>query len=356
MKKQTTIYKIAEESGVSVSTVSRVLNNSPFVSEETLEKVNNVIKKYNFKPSSLARAMTNNQTMTLGVIMPDITNPYFSSLFLVIERYALEFNYSVILSNTLYGGSSHGVESPFNEMKYFQNMLDKKVDGVILTGGQVDKENISAEYVEALNELNASVPVIIIGQTIENCDCLFINRNLSGGVVSAIQHLLALGNKRIGFVGGEVGVKTTTARLEAYQNTLSSLSIPYDENIVALSDYYVKDGYSAMNRILSNPSPNPTAVLAINDMVAIGAMRAICDMGLKVPEDIAIVSLDQFLESEYLVPRLTALDQQNDYLGRLAITMLLSAISGVRETISISHTPQLIIRESCGSKLGPRKV
>jgi len=350
-----TIYQIAAESGVSVSTVSRVLNNSPRVSPKTLERVNAIIDKYSFKPSPLARAMINNRTETLGVIMPDITSPYFSSLFLEIERHALEHKYSIILCNTLFGGSSHGVATPFGEMKYFQMMMDKKVDGVIITGGEVDKESISREYVDALNRLNNNLPVIVIGQDIENCNCLFINRNLGGGVSSLIQHLAALNHHRIGFIGGEPGVKTTTARLTAYRNTLKSLSLPYDPSIVALSDYYFKDGYSAMKQVLDQAKSRPTAVVAINDMVAIGAIRVINDYGLHVPEDIAIVSCDQFFESEYLSPRLTTLDQQNDYLGKLAIMMLLCAINGMGEPVHIDHNPRLIIRESCGSQLSGRK-
>lgn len=351
MKKRVTIYDIANESGVSVSTVSRVLNNSPSVSEKKFNRVKEVIDKYNFTPNSLARGLTSKQTMTLGVIIPDISNPFFASLFLEIERYSLEHNYTIILCNTLYGGSSHGVKSPFNELMYFQMMLDKQVDGVLIVGGQVDKEDIAEDYLIALNELNKSIPVVIIGEPFDNCDCLFINRNLGGGVASAVQHLHALGNNRIGFVGGEAGVRITTARFEAYRNTLKSLSLPFDNSIVALSDYYIQDGFSAMNKILSNTSLNPTAIIAINDMVAIGAMRAIHDAALKVPDDIAVVSCDQFFESDYLIPRLTSLDQQNDYLGRLSIMQLVSAINGVKETVNINHTPQLIIRESCGSKL-----
>jgi Transcriptional regulators len=351
MKKEVTIYHIAKESGVSVSTVSRVLNKNPNVSSKALERVNNVIEKYNFTPSSLARAMTSNKTGTLGVIMPDITNPYFSALFLEIQRYALEFNYSIILCNTLYGGSSHGVSSPINEMQYFNMMLDKKVDGVIITGGEVDRDTVSEEYIEALDDLNKNVPVVVIGQTIENCNCIFINRNLDGGISSLVHHLLALGRKRIGFIGGEEGIKTTTARFNAYKKTLESLMISYDPSIVALSNYYIADGYRAMVSILENDSPNPTAVVAINDMVALGSIRAINDKGLRVPEDISVVSSDQFFEGEYTVPRLTTLDQQNSHLGRFSIMTLISSINGICDPINISHDPRLIIRESCGAQL-----
>lgn len=295
--------------------------------------------------------MTVNQTNTLGVIMPDITNPYFSSLFLEIERYALENHYSIVLCNTLFGGSSHNVPSPFTEAQYFQSMKERRVDGIIVTGGEIDKDNVSDGYIAALNNLCETMAVVIIGQKVEGCKCLFIDRNLSGGFSSLVRHLAALGNRRIGFVGGETNVRQTTARLKAYRETLLSLSLPCEPALIALSDYYTKDGYEAMNRILTGDAPYPDAVVAINDAVAIGAIRAINDYGLQCPHDIAVVSGDQFFDSNFITPRLTSLDQQNDYLGRLSITTLISAIHGVNETVTLAHDPRLIVRESCGSQI-----
>lgn len=356
MKKSITIYEIAAECNVSASTVSRVLNGNEHVSKRTLDKVNAVIEKYQYTPSSVARAMTINQTNTLGVIMPDIMNPYFSSLFFEIERYALDKQYSIILSNTLYGGSSHGISSPFSESEYFDSMLSREVDGVLVVGGQVDREEISDVYIEELNRMNRRIPVVVIGQSIPGCDCMFINRELGGGVKALVRHLAALGNERIGFVGGEVGVKQTIARVNAYQEAMDELGLPYNENSISLTNYYFKDGYIGMMGILDRATPRPTAVVAINDTVAIGAMRAIFDIGKKVPEDIAVVSCDQFPGSEFAMPRLTTLDQQNDYIGRLSIMMLLGAINGEKTQISTEHKPQLIIRESCGSQLYRRRT
>ena len=191
LPKKLTIYEIAKLSGVSVSTVSRVLNNSPYVSSKTKEHVTDIINQYHFSPSTVARAMISNQTQTLGVIISDITNPYFSELYLEIQRYAVDFGYSLILCNTFYGGSSHGVSDAIPENSYFQTMLDKKVDGVLILGGEIDRDQISDSYKEALNRLGSQVPVVILGQTIPDCCCTFINRNFSGGVSALIHHLLA---------------------------------------------------------------------------------------------------------------------------------------------------------------------
>lgn len=353
MNKQVTIYQIAKESGVSVSTVSRVLNGGEHVSPRTLEKVRQIIDKYNFSPNAVARAMANHHTQTIGVVMPDISNPYFSALFLEIERCALKQGYSVILCNTLYRRAFHGEQNTLEEIAYLRMMKEKMVDGIIVTGGQLDLQDTPEEYIAALNDLNRSIPVVIIGSELEGCECLFVGRNMGGGVASLVQHLAALGNSRIGFVGGEEGVRQTTERLLAYRRALQSLGLSYDPDMTALSDYYTSDGYEAMKRILKGKKI-PQAVIAINDRVALGAIRAIRDEGLDVPEDIAIVSCDKFYDSEYYVPRLTTLDQQNDYLGRLSIMLLMGAIEGVGENIDVKHTPQLIINESCGVKMGRR--
>jgi LacI family transcriptional regulator len=349
--KKLTIYEIAELSGVSVSTVSRVLNDSPYVSAKTKAHVTDIIKKYHFSPSAVARAMISNHTQTLGVIISDITNPYFSELYLEIQRYAVELGYSLILCNTFYGGSSHGVSDTIPENTYFQMMLDKKVDGVLILGGEIDRDEISASYKDALNRLGQQVPVVILGQSIPDCCCTFINRNLSGGVSALVRHLLALGRRRIGFVGGEEGIRTTTARLAAFSQTLKALSIPYDPSLVSLSNYYAPDGYHAMKKLLEQKDSLPTAVVCINDAVAQGAIRAIVDGSLRVPEDISVVSCDQFPSGDYSCPRLTTLDQQNSYLGRMSIMTLIGAINHDSECITISHEPRLIIRESCGAGL-----
>ncbi len=351
-QKKITIYEIAKLSGVSVSTISRVLNNSPYVSAKTQAHVTDIINKYHFSPSSVARAMTSNHTQTLGVIISDITNPYFSELYLEIQRYAVDFGYSIILCNTFYGGSSHGVSDAIPENTYFQMMLDKKVDGVLILGGEIDRDNISTSYKEALNRMGRQIPVVILGQSVPDCSCTFVNRNLSGGVSALIHHLLALGRRRIGFVGGEEGIRTTTARLTAYTQTLKNLAIPFDPSLISLSNYYAPDGYRAMTKLLEQTEAAPTAIVCINDAVAQGAIRAIADKGLRVPEDISVVSCDQFPSGEYTCPRLTTLDQQNSYLGRMSIMTLISAINNDSECINISHEPHLIIRESCGARLG----
>lgn len=350
--KKITIQEIAKLSGVSVSTVSRVLNNSPSVSAAKRKKIQAVIDEHNYTPSVFARGMVNKQTKNIGVILPDISNPYFISLITQIQKFALDYMFSTILFNTMLAEPNNkNNQHPLTEEDYLKIILEKQVDGLLILGGEIDKEIVSKEYITALNQLNKAIPVVVIGSKISELNCLFIERNLKKGVTTLVSHLTALGHKNIGFIGGEAGVKITTYRLESFKEAMASYQHPINDDWVVLSDYYTADGYAAMTQLLENSATLPSALVAINDNVAIGAIRAINDAKLSCPEDIAIVSCDQFMNGDYQTPRLTSMDQHNEYLGKMAILQLISAINGQVEPMIINHNPELIIRESCGSKL-----
>ncbi|EBH4247968.1 LacI family DNA-binding transcriptional regulator [Listeria monocytogenes] len=350
--KKITIQEIAKLSGVSVSTVSRVLNNSPSVSAAKRQKIQAIIDEHNYTPSVFARGMVNKQTKNIGVILPDISNPYFISLITQIQKFALDYMFSTILFNTMLAEPNNkNNQHPLTEEDYLKIILEKQVDGLLILGGEIDKEIVSKEYITALNQLNKAIPVVVIGSKTPELNCLFIERNLKKGVTTLVSHLTALGHKNIGFIGGEAGVKITTYRLESFKEAMASYQHPINDDWVVLSDYYTADGYAAMTQLLENSATLPSALVAINDNVAIGAIRAINDANLSCPEDIAIVSCDQFMNGDYQTPRLTSMDQHNEYLGKMAILQLISAINGQVEPMIINHNPELIIRESCGSKL-----
>ena len=349
-KEHITITQIAKESNVSISTVSRVLTGNAVVSPEKRKRVEEVIRKYNFTPSALARGMVSKKTKTLGVILPDISNPYFSSMFLEIERFALEAGYTILLCNTLFGGSSHGIRNTKEEAYYFQMMIDKQVDGVMIIGGQVDLVVVEDSYKQALKQLSEQLPVVVIGKKIEDVDCIFIQPETGMGVTTALNYFYMLGHRNIAFVGGQTNVTITEIRLNAYKTALEAMGIAVDEQLISLSDYYLEDGYTAMNTLLSRKHKF-SAFLAINDSVALGAQLALYDQSLRVPEDVAVISCDQFLTGEYQIPRLASINQHHDILGRLVISTLINAINGTGEPVQFSFTPELIIRESCGQPI-----
>ena len=194
---------------VSVSTRFRAwLNRSaPPCRRKTRASVLRVIEANHFTPSGIARAMSNRSTRSVGIMLPDITNPYFSALFLEIQRYTLESGYSALLFNTLYGGSSHAIGSPFEEIQYFEMLRDKRVDGCIILGGQMDLDNPSEEIRSGVGSPQP-VPalVVAIGQPLAGCNCIFINRDLGGGVGLADPAIWwRWANRRIGFLGRAAG-------------------------------------------------------------------------------------------------------------------------------------------------------
>lgn len=341
-----TIVQIAKESGVSIATVSRVINGTAPVSNATRERVNAAIQKYRYIPNAFARSLTNRQSMTIGIIMPDITNPYFSAMFREFEAAAREANYSVFLCNTAFFSAAEKQNGAPKELEYFQMMLDKMVDGVLIVGGQADLLSVDPAYKAALQHLAANVPVVVLGNQIEGVDCPFIQRESGRGIFAAVNYLVTLGHSRIAFVGGETGVGITEARQRTYYDALSVLGLSRDRDLVATSDFYVPDGYSAMQELLRRGT-DFTAILAINDNVALGAYRALADAGRRIPEDVSVISCDQFFSADYFVPRLTSINQHNEQFGRFVINVLLGVIGGIRENVTLTVTPELVVRESC---------
>ena len=350
MNQNITIVQIAEESGVSIATVSRVLSGNVPVSPKTKARVEEVIKKHNYTPNSFAQGLILRQSKTLGVIVPDITNPYFSTLFNVIERAAHQANYSVILCNTSFTAASYADGEQKHEDNYFRMILEKKVDGVIIAGGHIDLCEVSNDYIKALKSLSSSIPVVVIGQSLPDIPCNFVNIEQGKGIAVSIRYLASLGHRRIAFVGGERGVTITESRLKVYKSTIEKMNLDTDPDLIATSDYYLPDGYSAAKKILELENP-ATAMLAMNDNVAIGAMRAIADYYLTIPDDIALISCDQFIDGNFLTPRLTSLDRHTQSLGLYVIQLLLSMIQNIDPPEKPDLSPDLVIRESSGKHI-----
>ena len=346
MQQPATIVQIAKEAGVSIATVSRVLNETAPVSERTRKRVEAAIQKYHYSPNAFARGLINRQSMTLGIIIPDITNPYFSAMFRAFEQAARAAGYSVLLCNTSFYSSADHDNAHSPELDYFRMLLSKNVDGVLVVGGQADLLHVTEEYKHSLHELADLVPVVVIGTPIDGVNCQFIQRETGRGVFVSINYLLSMGHRRIAFVGGERGVSITESRLSAYTDALLTLGLPYEPELIALSDYYTPDGYRAVKDLLKRHVPF-TALLAINDNVAFGAYRAFSDAGVRIPEDVSIISCDQFFSADYFVPRLTSVDQHNEEFGRFVIHALLGAMKGIHLDSTIHANPDLVIRESC---------
>ncbi len=345
MKPAVTIRQIARESGASVSTVSRVINGSAPVSEDVRRRVERAIEKYAYAPSGFARGLVSRRSMIIGVIMPDITNPYFTAMFREISLAAQRAGYSVLLFNTGFSAATAG-ETTRNELEAFKVMQEKGADGVLVVGGQADLVRLRPEYRRGLEDMANRVPVVALGNPVDGSRCQFMERERGQGIYMAVEHLFSLGHRRIAFVGGETDVAITERRLGAYGDALAALGLPYDRNLVSTSDYYAPDGWRAADRLIRQGTAF-TAVMAMNDGVALGAYRALADHGLRVPEDVSVISCDQFFDADYFTPRLTALNQHNELLGQAVISALLARMRGDAQSRPLKPRPELVVRESC---------
>ena len=344
MKSKITIKQIAQESNVSMATVSRYLNGTVTVSEKKRQQIEAVIQKYDFSPNTHARSLISGRTMTLGILIPDISNPYFYSLFLEIQKEATRNGYTLLLYNSSFG---QGDSSPSSsEEDYFQQLIQHRVDGVLVLGGQIDLVSPSGSYIQALNRLGKHMPVVVMGYPIPGSSCHFIDIENGSGVNAVFHYLYSLGHREIAFLGGNTGVRITETRLSAYKKLLTDYHLPERPEYIALSDYYMEDGYQAALSLL-NHSSTFTAVIAANDNAALGTLRAFKDRGYSVPDDISLVSCDRFTVGSYTIPRITGVSRDSGSVGRLLIHTLLQCINGTAENISIETAPHLLVMESC---------
>ena len=204
-----------------------------------------------------------------------------------------------------------------------------------MLGGQIDLMSPSPSYLEALNRLGESNPVVVMGHPVPGSSCHFLEPENGSGVTAVFHHLYSLGHREIALRGGNAGVRITEIRLTAYRNLLSLHHLPEDPDHTVLTDYYAEDGYQAALR-LAERSRSFTAVIAANDNVAIGAIRAFRDIGLSVPADISVASCDHFTAGEYSVPRITGIVRDSTLLGRLFIHTLLRNIKKESGDISLA--------------------
>lgn len=342
MKSNITIKQIAKESNVSLATVSRYLNGTVSVSEEKRKRIEAVIQKYDFLPNTHARSLSSGRTMTLGIVIPDISNPYFYSLFLEIQKEATLNGYSLLLYNTSFQKDS----SNSAEEDYFQRLMQHRVDGVLVLGGQIDLMTPSDSYLAALNKLGKYIPVVVMGHSIPDSPCHFLDIESGAGVTAIFNYLYSMGHREIAFIGGNTGVRITETRLNAYKTLLASYNMPENPDYICLTDYYIEDGYQAAVNLM-NRSHSFTAVIAANDNVAMGAIRAFKDRGFSVPEDISVASCDHFSAGSYCIPSITGITRDTDLIGKFLIHTLLQTIKGVTEDISIKLSSKLLVLESC---------
>ncbi len=345
-----TIYDIAKEAGVSAATVSRVLSGYQNVSPPTRERVTAIIDKYQFRPSSFARGMFQQAFRMLGFILPSIENPYYAALFTAAHEEARKANYSVLVYRT-------STTESIDEATVGQ-LIAQRLDGVLLLGGIVESHQPHGDLLVSLTLLQRHIPLVTICPPIAGLDCINFHSDLSSSVRQSVRHLHALGHHRIAFLGGSYQSRSASERELGFLDEMRKMDLS--------TAYYQEAGHTpeagelGVARLLApiSKEDQPTAIIAINDLVALGAMRQLKRMGLSIPQDMAIIGCDNQFFCPYTDPPLTTVDLRPAELGRVAVHQLLSEVEKRVEDLAFTQVKEstLIIRESCGAKLGRREI
>lgn len=341
--KNVTIYDIAKEAGVSPATVSRVLTGSARVSSVKKDKILEIIEKYNFQPNAFARGLINKESKTIGFILPDITNPFFSAVFIEAEKRALSLGYTVILCNSM---NDNMMNQNNIESLYLGMLCEKQVDGIIIMGGRTNEKITDVNQANELAEINKKTPIVIINGNMKGVDSHNIIADEKDGVYNLIKYLVSLGHKNLGFIGGRKGVTSTDVKLNAFNKAIKHFQLNTKHEWIIPSSFSIKDGYDSMKALLSLKEI-PTAVLAVNDFTAVGAIQAAEENGIRVPEDISITGFDNIYLTDIIKPRITTVSQNYTQLGQLAIDTIVGIANNSKLKKKVIVSTQLIIKDSC---------
>lgn len=335
---QITIDYIARMANVSKATVSRVINNkADGVGKETRARVQRLIDEYGYKPNLMARGVATSRTKSIGLVIPDITNPFFPELVKAIEHHASKSGYTIILFNT--------DSSPEKEMKSISTLIANRVDGVIL-------DTVLQEQSQILYSFDKyDIPCVLIDRRTKTFDYaagVFVDNEYAFYV--AAEFLIKHGNQRIAFIKGPEDLSTTRERLMGYRSALKQYGLAFDPELIAKGDFSYESGYDAV-MALHEKGTEMTAVLACNDLMAIGAMRALRDLGKKIPDEVEVIGFDNIQFSQMVDPALTTMEQPLYELGSKAADAILALIEGRRLSESnFRLEAKLVLRESTRKK------
>lgn len=320
-------------------TVSRVINGREGVDADTQSRVEAAIEALDYVPNRIARGLISQKTQTIGLIVPDVVNPFFSPVVRGAELTARKAGYRVLLCNS---------EGDLRlEREYVEDLVSHRVEGLLLAPAN----DGSRHCVFPL--LRRNFPVVLLDRALPNLDCDLIVSDSASGARKLMEHLIAVGHRDIAHVTDADDTSTGRERLRGYQEGLVAAGIPYREELVVRTTVDQIGGYRAAQQVL-DISPMPTAIFTVNNMTVVGAMQALRERGLSVPDDMALVCFDDVEHLAVLSPFLTVIDQPAETFGHLGAQLLLERISGKagKRSRRIVLQTDLIVRMSCGSKVG----
>ncbi len=336
MSQRVTMSDIAKQAGVSLMTVSRVVNKKGEVHADTRQQIEQIIQQLGYRPSGIARSLVTQKTRTIGLVVPDVSNPFFARVTRGVEHLAYAEGYNVFLCNA--------EEDPERELGVITSLQEKWVDGMILCSSRLDEETL----VEQLSLLPA---VVLINRRLENADAdnddldsIIVNDQMGGEMI--LNHLLSSGHTAIGFAAGLPTSYSSRKRGQGYETALQSAGLSVDPSWSIHCKPTVAGGYEGAKNLLSK-TPQLTALFCYNDLVAVGALQACAELGKRVPQDIAITGFDDISLAALVTPSLTTCRVPSYEMGAQAVHALIDRMNGCSNGCSnVNFQPELVIRQS----------
>ena len=307
-----TMKQVAERAGVSTSTVSHVINNTRVVSEDVRARVLAIIAETRYIPSAVARSLKNDRTHTIGMMVPNNSNPYFAELIQGIEDAAFKVGYNIILCNAY--------DDPQKQATYLRVLMQKRIDGLILVASGSDDELASL-----LGDLQ--VPMVVVDRELPGVAADFIEADHETGGYLATRHLLDMGHRDIACVSGPINLPPSRDRVVGYLRALKEAGLKFRLDYLVRSDFTSAGGFAAFSQLLALKKP-PTAIFASNDLMAIGGICAASQAGVAVPRQLSVVGYDDIALASYSTPPLTTVAQPKYRMGQLITQVLIDRIMG----------------------------
>lgn len=331
----TNIRSVARLANVSVASVSNTFNFPDRVSAELRARIGKAAADLGYIPNPAARSLRTGSSGLIGLIVADITNPFFTELVDVIERAAGRSGYSVLLCN-----SGEDIE---REERHLQVLRVQRVDGLILapTGRP------SHTFARLLTALR--FPVVLVDRAIEELGFDTVSLDNRKAAADAVEHALAQGHRRIGFINGSTLLRTAADRLSGYRDALLAHGIQPDPALIREAAFREDDAYQAAIALMTGTDP-PTVVFAANNLMMVGLLRALAELGLRCPEGVSVIGMDDFPWSEAFTPPLTTVAQPVRSMGEAALRLLAGRMAGTRDEVPehVVEAPRLVVRRSCG--------
>lgn len=336
MKDSITIQDVAKRAGVSSATVSRVINNSGYISQNARDQVEKAMKELEYNPSRVARRLrvTDGDRKLFGLLIADIQNPFYVDVIRGVEEMAFTRDYAVYPCSF--------AQDMKREKVYLDILQSEAIDGLIVTPYHEEDELV-------ISLVREGFPIVCVDRNLGNVDVDVVVVDNEAGSYKAIKHLIQLGHQRIGFIGGLYSIPTSRHRKDGYLKALEEHDIPVDESLMEFGDSKYTNGKQLVQKFLDMDKP-PTALFTGNNVITLAGLEVIHSRGLKIPNDIAIVGFDDMYWSNSLNPPLTAVSQPGYEIGRQAARMLFERLNEPNKPPrKIVLNTELMIRKSCGS-------